>query len=110
MENEYRKYIKQVMREIPLRGKRKKEIELDLMSSIEEKGDLNPGKNPGDFMGEPSLVASESRENLGLGDVAGFEYKSEKTILDIPLVHINFKPNGVAKGILAIGPVAVGAV
>jgi len=110
MEKEYSKYIKCVMREIPLTGKRKKEIELDLMSSLEERAEMSPDKSPEEFMGDPSGVAAEFRENLGLGDAAGFEYKSKKTFFNIPLVHINFKPNGVAKGILAIGSVAVGVV
>jgi len=45
----------------------------------------------------------------------GFEYKSETTILGLPVVHISFKyrPNRVpvvAKGILAIGQFACGII
>lgn len=43
----------------------------------------------------------------------GYEYKSETTMLGLPLVHISFKyrPNGVpvpAKGVIAIGQFAAG--
>ena len=48
-------------------------------------------------------------------DGVGFEYKSEATLLGLPILHISFKyrPNRrpvVAKGIIAIGQFAYGVV
>jgi len=45
----------------------------------------------------------------------GFEYKSEATVMDIPLLHISFKyrTNGVpvpARGIIAIGQFGLGVI
>lgn len=102
--NEYKKYIRKVLRDLPVYGRRKKEIESDLLSSLQEREESNPGKSPEDLMGLPEQVAQEFRENLGLGEDRGFEYRSEKEILGLPLVHINLKRNGVAKGIFAFGP------
>lgn len=53
-----------------------------------------------------------ARENW---DGWGFEYKSETTLLGLPLIHISFKyrPNRVpvvAKGVIAIGQFACGIV
>jgi len=108
--DDYKKYIRKVMREIPVYGKKKRAIETDLLNSLHEREQLNPGKNPIELMGEADQLSSEFRDNLGLGEVRGFEYQSKKEWFNIPLVHINLRPNGVAKGIFALGPVAVGAV
>lgn len=45
-------------------------------------------------------------------DFNHYEYKSKKTIRGIPLVHVNYRRVGIAtaKGIIAVGNVAVGAV
>lgn len=45
-------------------------------------------------------------------DFNHYEYKSKKTIKGIPLVHVNYRRVGIAtaKGIIAVGNVAVGAV
>lgn len=45
-------------------------------------------------------------------DFNHYEYKSKKTIKGIPLVHVNFRRVGIAtaKGIIAIGNVAIGVV
>ena len=45
-------------------------------------------------------------------DFNHYEYKSKKTIKGIPLVHVNFRRVGIAtaRGIIAIGNVAMGAV
>ena len=42
----------------------------------------------------------------------GYEYRSEKTLWGLPLIHVLFSANrmGVARGILAIGDAAVGLV
>ncbi len=49
------------------------------------------------------------------GDGWGFEYKSKRTVLGLPLIHIAFKyrPNGVpvpAKGFIAIGQFGIGVI
>lgn len=104
----HKKYVRSIMKEISVYGKRKKEIEQDLMMNIIEKENQNPGRDFLEYMDSPDSIASEFRENLGLGEVQGFEYKSERKLFNLPLIHINLKRNAVAKGIIAIGPVATG--
>ncbi len=106
----FRKYIAKITSNIPVRGKKKRELVSDLYNSLQERELRNPGKSPFQLMGDPVIVAKEFRENLGLNEVPGFEYSSKKEFLGYPLLHINFKKNGVAKGFIAIGSVAVGVI
>jgi hypothetical protein len=110
LDDKYKRYVKSIMKEIPVSGRRKLEIEADLINNLIDKEEQNPRMDPIELMGTPSSVASEFRENLSLNEIKGFEYRSGKKVLGIPLIHINLKPNSVAKGIISIGPVAVGVI
>jgi len=117
-------YIGLVLREIAAPKKIKKRIKEDLNQRITESLDQDPYFNFEQNMGHPKEVAQEFMENLefdeqysvtiGLSyDVKLHEYKSNKKIFGLPLVHINTGgrySTRVAKGIIAIGDVSIGLI
>lgn len=129
MDNNYRKYIKSVTNLINCPVSLKKKIETDLYDTLLEKHAETGIEDPVLLMGEPEKIAEEFMENLGItnessedGPTAFWygknrmrnypytEYISERKIFGIPLVHINNKPLGVAKGIVAIGSISFGVI
>lgn len=118
------KYINDVLRNIDADKKTLKRIEEDLLQRIEIAEENDPFFDVVLEVGHPTEVAKEFNENLELprgkyvqtgfpNFVGSKEYKSEKTLFGLPLVHINVGgryQNKVAKGIIAIGDVSVGVV
>jgi hypothetical protein len=95
------------MREIPIRSQKRKELKADLLASLRERSMAEPGVEPGTLMGQPSDIAKEFLANAG-SQTNGFEYRSKTELFSWPLIHINFKHRGRAKGIIAVGTVSVG--
>lgn len=113
MNKEFDNYINKIVSNIGLTGKKARNIREDLYSSLIEKQQITGETNPYILLGDPEDVAEEFRENIGIErryfhDYYWYEYKSKVTVLGIPLVHINCKPMGVAKGIISIGSIAIG--
>lgn len=57
--------------------------------------------------------STQSANSVNLSDVRAFfkkEYKSKKTVLGLPLIHVCFKDNEWAKGIVAVGKKASGII
>jgi hypothetical protein len=111
------KYINEILQYIDTDRKTKKRIKEDLEMRIEEAIDQDPYFNLVESMGAPLDVANEFMENLGIENGNPhhyvYEYKSEKTLFGLPLVHIHYsggRGSRMAKGIVAIGDMAVGVV
>ncbi|MCT4541973.1 MAG: hypothetical protein N4A63_00350 [Vallitalea sp.] len=126
MNKEHEKYVKKVVTMIDCSNKYKNRIKRDLHIMLQEKSiELNES-DPYILLGEPYQLAEEFAENIDAGVInqyivkksrfnielknnrSTYEYKSKRTIMGIPLVHINQKPFGVAKGFIALGTVSVG--
>jgi hypothetical protein len=120
MNKEFVSYIDKVIDSIGVTGRKERQIREDLYTSLTEKQQATGETNPYYLMGEVEEVAAEFRENLEITEQAPdkfsygyrhwYEYKSKTKVFGIPLVHINTRPMGVAKGIFAFGTIAVGAV
>lgn len=108
----YEKYINAVVKNIRCNRKIKKKIKADLLSHIQIKAQETGENDPWKLMGDPYEVAKDFGENLGIKEVNTYwyEYISETRILGWPLVHINTKRNGLARGIIAVGGFAVGVI
>lgn len=117
MKNEFDYYIRRVVSKIGCGSKMKRQIEEDLLNTLLEKQAIKGVDDPYELLGDPSEVAEEFKENLGIKEnmkyglyLDGFEYISKRSLFGVPLVHINFKRFGVAKGIVAIGAVSIGVI
>lgn len=108
MKRIYINYVNRVVGYINCNSKMKNKIKKDLLETLVEKEEDRGSFDPVEVMGHPKDVAKEFSENLDLEISPGKEYISKTTLFGIPLVHIVMKNKGVAKGIIAIGPVAVG--
>lgn len=119
MNKEFQEYINKIVGLIGVSGKKKKQISEDLYAALEEKQQETGESNPYILMGDAEEVAEEFRENLGIDNENsisrfydrhryGFEYVSKTKVFGVPLVHINTKPLGIAKGIFSYGTVAIG--
>ncbi len=116
------KYISKVISKIDVDRKTKNRIAEDLSNRIDEGKDYDPFFDPYVNIGSPEEVAKEFSENLDTRypDLnikyfynVRYEYKSEKAIFGIPLIHINTGGTSNikrAKGIIAIGDIATGVV
>ena len=105
-------YVEQVVSVIPYSQKKATIIKKNLIKTLEEKTAQTGEKDPVKLMGPIEEVSKKLRnellENIPLNNP--FEYKSKTTLLGLPLVHINRRYGGVAKGIIAIGSVSVGVI
>lgn len=110
VKSSYERYINSVVNSIRCKRSTKKKIKEDLLSHIQVKAQETGENDPWKLMGDPYEVAKEFRENLDIKEAYEYEYISETRILGWPLVHINYKRNGFARGIIAIGSVSVGVI
>lgn len=120
MNRDFETYIDKVIERIGVAGKKARQIREDLYISLMEKEKSTGNTSPYDLMGDPEDVAEEFIENMDIkdnrsnnnyfyyGKAFNYEYISKKKIFGVPLVHINCKPFGVAKGIIAIGFMSIG--
>lgn len=114
MNKEFESYINKVAEKICIYGKKEKQIREDLYNSLIERQQATGENDPNILLGNPDEVAEEFRENLSISNISskrnkyGYEYVSKTKIFGIPLVHINTKPFGTAKGIIAFGGVSIG--
>lgn len=119
MNREFQEYISKIVGLIGVNGKKRKQISEDLYAALEEKQEETGESNPYVLMGKAEEVAEEFRENLEINNTTGenkffykyrygFEYVSKIKVFGVPLVHINAKPLGIAKGIFSYGTVAIG--
>lgn len=116
MNKEFEIYTNKVIKLIGIRGRKAEEIREDIYSSLLEKQQSTGENNPYKLMGAPEDTAKDFRDNMDIKPTIydnnfyyGYEYISKTTLFGLPLVHINFKRFGVAKGIIAIGNIALGA-
>lgn len=120
-----KEYIEEVLSLIAAPRKVKKRIKEDLTQRINEALDDDVYYDLYSNMGKPQELADEFNSNLesdvnfygvsiGLSrSYKRFEYKSEKTIFGLPLLHINSGGaylNKKAKGIIAIGDISTGLI
>lgn len=119
MNKEFENYVNKVLSYIGVRGRKAEQIREDIYASLVEKRSATGENDPYVLMGNPQDVADEFRENLGIEDkycryncwgASNFEYISKRTVFGIPLVHVNGRSFGVAKGIIAIGTISVGVI
>lgn len=108
----FENYVEQVVSVIPYSQKKASIIRKNLIKTLEEKSAQTGEQDPVTLMGHVDDVAKKLRnellETIPLNNQ--YEYKSKTTLLGLPLVHINRRYGGVAKGIIAIGSVSVGIV
>jgi len=120
-ENKMSKYIKAVLKNIRAPRKMKNRIKEDLRQRIYDSVDTDSFDELCSLIGEPREVASEFMENIDYDyskDIIVrlsnlYEYKSKKTFMGVPLIHINLggmANTKVARGIIAIGDIAIGVV
>lgn len=119
MNTKFENYTDKVLSRIGVRGRKARQIREDIYASLIEKQQITGENEPEVLMGNPQDVAEEFRENLGIEDEVfrrgyvywhEYEYISKGTLFGMPLVHVNGRRFGVAKGIIAVGPVAVGVI
>lgn len=120
MNKEFQSYVDRIIGIIGLSGKKERQIREDLNAMLIEKSEATGEKDPYILMGDPEEVAEEFIENLHLKNNKGYnnryygmygfgyEYVSKTMVFGVPLVHVNFKPLGIAKGIFSFGSVAIG--
>lgn len=113
-------YINKVMCEIHASRKIKKRIKEDLDERITISMEEDPFYDLVTEMGTPSEFAQEFNDELYENGVLRkgsryttkpYEYKSKATLFGVPLIHINTSGSygtRYAKGIIAIGDVAIG--
>lgn len=116
MNKDFQRYIDEILDSIGVVGKKKRRIGEDLYAALMEKQEMTGESDPYILLGAPKEVAKEFRENLGVRYNKryrwgrGYEYVSKRKVFGIPLVHVNTKGFGVAKGIFSYGTIAVGLV
>lgn len=119
-------YIEEVLKLIAAPRKVKRRVAEDLNQRIDEAIDDDVYYDVYEQMGEPSELAEEFNNNLetdknyygiqiGIpySSIKAYEYKSKTSLFGLPLVHINTGGSYMtkkAKGIIAIGDIAVGFV
>ena len=104
-------YAAQVVSYINGSQRRANTIKADILQSLEEKSAQTGETDPVKLMGDVQEVAMEFSENLDQETLNyQFEYRSKTTIKGIPLIHINKRYGGTAKGIIAIGTIAIGVI
>lgn len=122
MDRDFQDYIDIIVDSIGVNGKKRKQIRDDLYASLMEKQDATGENDPYVLLGDPEEIAEEFRENLeinnaprgtcnhrcGYGYGYEYEYISKRKLLGIPLVHVNTKPFGIAKGIFSFGSISIG--
>lgn len=108
--NDFVGYSKKVVRHIGVNKRLSNKIREDIMMTLENKSEELRINDPYELMGNPKDVAEEFRVNMELPKKDYFEYISDKEIFGIPLIHINNKRNGVAKGIISIGAISFGVI
>lgn len=108
----FNSYVNKVLRYINTNAKTKKKIKEDLLISLESRSRELYEKDPYKIMGHPKDVAYEFMDNMDIRYYGWqfHEYKSETTIMGIPLIHIINNQYKVAKGIIAVGPIAIGVI
>lgn len=106
MKRAYINYVNRVVGYLNCRSKMKNKIKKDLLESLIEKEEDHGSFDPLELMGDPKEVAKEFSENLDL-EIAN-DYVSKTRLFGMPLVHIVRRKNGMAKGIIAIGPISIG--
>lgn len=110
----WKRYANQVVKRINASGEIKRQIRNDLYESLYDRLELGDSSLPEDVIGPVEDVAREFSEhfNVDLTTRSADEYESEIQFFGVPLAHI-VKGTGrtkVARGIFAVGPVAVGVV
>ena len=114
-------YIKQVLKKLPVRRKLKRRIKEDLEQRIDDAMEQDPYYDIVREMGSPAEYAAEFKENLDESEFwlivpqakEPYEYKSKMTLFGLPLVHIHLSGgygSVVARGIIAIGDIAIGVI
>lgn len=118
------KYINDILKNIHTDNKTKLRIREDLEQRIEMAEENDPYFDVVADVGHPEEVAKEFMENLDIKDTVmvniglttslnPYEYRSKATLFGLPLVHINTGgryQTKQAKGIIAIGDIAMGVV
>lgn len=122
------RYIKDVLNNINASYAIKKRIREDLSERIDHAMESEPFFDVVESIGTPEEVAKEFTENLeeadanmtkinvgfmGLTSNRVYEYKSERSLFGLPLIHINVGGRYTtrqARGIIAIGDAAAGVI
>ena len=116
-------YIKEVLKNLYASKKIKKRIKEDLEERISAAMEEDAFYNPVSDLGKPEELANEFMDNLDNPDspwvnvmsptYSSYEYKSERTIFGLPLIHVNFgngRQTVTAKGFIAVGDIAIGVI
>lgn len=99
-----KRYVNKVLSYLDIDKNTRKKISSDLFEMLavrSEEGDL-------DSLEEPKVLANEFAESMGLNRSNHFEYVSSTELFGLPLIHLNTKYNGTAKGIIAVGAKSIG--
>lgn len=111
----HERYVKSVINNINCSGATRNKIKEDLLNHIQIKSLETGEEDPWKLMGDPYEVAKEFGENMDSKYdnryyYSEYEYKSKTRVFGIPLIHINSRRNGLAKGIIAIGGLSIGLI
>ena len=109
VENIIDKYLDEVVSYIDCTENEANDIKSKMKKTLENIRDKNMNFDPYRDFGKPHLIAKRiQREYLQENYPNKFEYKSKKELFGLPLVHINKRRGGIAKGIIAIGTISFG--
>lgn len=107
----FRQYAADVVKRLNTSELRKRQIRREILIELSKQYKISMVDDPRLILGWEEDVAKSWQEKIDIGLVPlSDEFISSIQIGNLPLVHITRKPNGVAKGIIAIGPVAIGVV
>ena len=107
----FSQYAADVARRLNTSELRKRQIRREISLELSKQYKISMVDDPRLILGWEEDVAKSWQEKIDIGLVPlSDEFISSIQVGNLPLVHITRKPNGVAKGIIAIGPVAIGVV
>ena len=107
----FRRYAADVVNRLKTSELRKRQIQREIQNELAKQYKISMVDDPRLILGWEEDVAKSWQEKIDIGLVPlSDEFISSIQVGNLPLVHITRKPNGVAKGIIAIGPVAIGVV
>ncbi|HNW46014.1 MAG TPA: hypothetical protein PKN02_01245 [Thermotogota bacterium] len=107
----FRRYASNVVRLLNTSEQRKQQIRREIILELSQQYKVYTIDDPELILGREIDTAKAWQEKIDSGLVPlTNEYVSSVQVGSIPLVHITKTPNGVAKGIIAIGPIAIGVI
>lgn len=110
MKKEFNQYANTVISYLECDEKTRRRIKEDIVEMLYERQEASSTNDPYELLGDPYTISQEFEENIPPIPPKRKVYITPWSIFGLPLLHISFTRNVVAKGIVAIGYRSVGIV